>query len=347
MLKGVFDIESILHALSIEPLGTTARGRIKAFCPVHPRRETHPRHWTMDPETGMWHCFSCNQGGSIVTLVTELTDMGVWDAIGWLRSEGLQQIVFERPRVEEEEARAAEQVIAAIDAEDQWALFDPPPREQLESRQILAAGADHFDVRWAKGEADNEFLLRSEAWAFPLLQWDGKFLGYQLKAKKFVKNVPTGVQKERSFFGIAQFPVGDRAVIVESPLDAVRLWGLGYSALAVMGAWMSDAQVELLTASTNKVLVAMDYDAAGRQEARRLLGVLQGMSVQFMDYRVVDRREDGKRPKDVGEMDDDEIHEAILHSRLPHECGRLLGPKPEPKRQFTSRTKRRRRGSVR
>lgn len=344
MLKGVFDIETTLKALGVETLGYTARGRVKAYCPVHPRKENHPRHWSMDVETGMWHCWSCGAGGSLVGLVTDLTDMSVWDAIGWLRSEGLQQITFERPLVEaEEEAKAEERQLAVASTAETWGIFNTPSVEEMRKRNISIDGVLHYDVRWAPGERDNELLLRNEAWAFALLQWDNKFLGYQLKSKKFVKNVPTGVQKDQTFFGIAQFPVGAQAIVVESPLDAVRLWELGYEPLAVMGSFVSVAQLDLLTASTDHVIVAMDYDAAGKAEARRLVTELRGMRTTFMEYRVAERREDGRRPKDVGEMTEPEIHAAIADARFPHECGKLIGPRPErPGRRQSITTRKRR-----
>lgn len=347
VLRGAFDIETILQALDIETVGYTGAGRIKAFCPLHPRRENKPQHWTMDPETGQHHCFSCGAGGSLVSLVCDLTDMDIWEAIGWLRSEGLQQIVFERPRIEDEADREEARQIAVATTEEQWSLFNDPPVEELAARRITLESSQKFDVRWSPpGEKENELLLRNEAWAFPLLQWDAKFLGYQLKSKRYVKNVPVGVQKDQTFFGIAQFPVGEEAIVVESPLDAVMLSELGYFPLAIMGSFLSNAQAELLLASTNRVVVALDYDAAGKAEARRLLTVLQGgMRLRYFEYRVAPRREStGRRPKDPGEMTDGEIVAAMRDAKLPHECGRLLGPKPEPKqRRHSTRSRRRRR----
>ena len=54
--------------------------------------------------------------------------------------------------------------------------------------------------------------------------------------------------------------------LVESPLDAVRLWQCDIPAVSSMGVYVSNDQVTLLARHYSRVVVALDDDLIGRQQ---------------------------------------------------------------------------------
>lgn len=93
-------------------------------------------------------------------------------------------------------------------------------------------------------------------------------------------------------------------VLVEGPTDALRLFGAGAPACAIMGRHFSDAQADIVARHFGRVLVVRDNDKAG---AEMLAKVRDKLSVRGIDVRectISDTvlRSDGKPVKDPGDM---------------------------------------------
>jgi DNA primase len=151
---------------------------------------------------------------------------------------------------------------------------------------------------------------------------DRQLLGYQLRAKGWERNHPENVKKSLTLFGIDKFITERRAILVESPLDAVRLASVGYDgttynghdtsgwvALASFGAAVSPEQMDLVVEHFDDVLVAMDNDKAGWAAVNRIWShYRRRLNLSFFNYSGTDA-------KDVGDMLDDEIHEGVETAR--------------------------------
>lgn len=319
-IQSVFDVERILSAIGIDARRNSS-GEWKAKCPMHYERlgrQDRKPSWSINESTGAHNCFSCMYSGTIVDLVCDLTDMSPWEAMRWLRSEGMQSLdVVYRDIIED----TPEPLLnLAPSFSEQWLSFKRPPKVEREDRHITANACEYFDVRW-----DN-------AWAIPIKDWRGKLMGYQLKSGPFVKNEPEGVQKSNTLFGIDVFPAGETAVLVESPLDVLRLWQAGHHGVASFGVYVSKAQVELLHTFTDRLVLGLDFDAIGRQQARKLYKSLRNTmpDLRFLNYTVA-RGEDGKLPKDVGDMTDEQIDAAVAQAVTASEALtlRLMAAKDE------------------
>jgi DNA primase len=123
---------------------------------------------------------------------------------------------------------------------------------------------------------------------------------------------PKGLPKSTTLFGYQQVYEQDYAVLVESPLDAVRLFGLGIPAIASLGAWVSHEQVALMARCFAAVYIALDNDKAGREGAEKATDMLRRRRCAAIPWRydgLMD--EDGKPAKDVGDVvSDDHLMEA-------------------------------------
>ena len=94
-------------------------------------------------------------------------------------------------------------------------------------------------------------------------------------------------------------------IVVESPLDAVRLTGLGHNAISTYGAIISEDQAKIMRRAS-KVIAAFDNDKAGHtaNEQIRVMARKYGMDLYYFNYRGID-------VKDVGDMTEAEVEHGI------------------------------------
>jgi hypothetical protein len=83
------------------------------------------------------------------------------------------------------------------------------------------------------------------------------------------------MEKSVTLFGFHQCRDSDYCAIVESPLDAVRLFGIGVPAVSSLGAWVSKEQVTLLARNFTSVYLAMDDDKTGHKSVEIVAPMLR------------------------------------------------------------------------
>lgn len=287
------DVLATLERLGIE--GKESGDEFVAPCPKHfertGRNDAHPS-WSINLHTGLFLCFSCGYRGSLYTLVMDLE--GVSDievAKDFVIRGNLQNTLARIPG-------AYRPVINRAGLpESRLGAYTSPPAWALRSRHVTAAACEHYGVLWSTYD---------ESWILPIRDHDGLLLGWQEKSQtsRHFRNFPTGVKKSDTLFGYHKFS-GGQMVVVESPLDAVRLHSEGVvGAVATYGAIVSRKQIQLMTAA-DEVVMALDADEAGRKASRELLQSTRGVlkAVRFFTY-------DG-RAKDPGDMTPDQIRTGI------------------------------------
>lgn len=274
---------------------------IQAWCPAHAERtgkaDTKPSFYFNQVKL-VGHCYSCDwRVGTLEMLVSHLTggpvdDSVILEARSYSLGEAVQHI--------------GRRKAATIDANRvlnwKWKQLRPVPAQLLSFRRLSAAMAAWFEVRY-----DPE----RRCWAIPVHSPHGRLLGWQERQKGAVYNYPEGMVKSGALFAIHRYDT-DRLALVESPLDAVRLYQAGIPAVASYGAEVSDAQIELLARHCSEVYVAMDnprIDAAGKRATDKVLRLLRKRT------GAVPWHYEG-RIKDIGECrTDDEIREMFHKTR--------------------------------
>jgi DNA primase len=124
------------------------------------------------------------------------------------------------------------------------------------------------------------------------------------------------MKKSRTLFGVTATENASQLVVVESPLDCLRVWtATGIDAVAICGSSMSDDQFKLVR-SADRVVIAFDNDTAGQKASAEAVELCRkyGVNGQFFNYSQVSA-------KDPGDMDDDQIAWAIQNAQTY-----LLGP---------------------
>jgi hypothetical protein len=305
-------VEGVLLTLGVE---TTQRGdELLGLCPMHLERtgrEDNNPSWSMNAETGVHHCFSCGYKGTLLTLVGEIKEFTTqWGRVDfdaakdWLRSN--IEVNFEYLARQLEEARNSYVPIPAPVgmSEARLAIFDGAvPDWALSARDLTQDGCTLYGVKWKQS---------NNSWITPIRDSQSKkLMGWQEKSQteRFFRNRPTGVAKSKTLFGLDTFK-GGTMIVVESPLDAVKLASLGvFGGVSTFGASISDDQIRLMKAA-DKLIIAMDNDLAGRKASADMLERTrkEGMECWFLNYQ-------GSEYKDIGDMPEDLVHYCLEGSK--------------------------------
>lgn len=318
-MSTTYDVLAAIDALGID---YTEHGyEAQSICPMHYERtgrEDHSPSWWINLDTGMHICFSCGYKGNLVQLVADVKGFytELWGskervrdsraAEEWLANiaqitpEQMLEILKALPAYQEPIPRPLEM------SEARLAVFTSPPQEQLDRRNITAESAQKYGVLWEK---------QTSRWILPLRDpYFSKLLGWQEKGTtdRYFRNRPAGLTKSKTLFGIENQNV-DFAIIVESPLDCLRLYSAGVDGgLAICGSATSEEQVKLLR-SSQKIIAAFDnpnIDSAGRKASKEMLNWARkyNLNLWFFNYG-------GSGKKDPGDMTDAEIRWGVENAQ--------------------------------
>lgn len=286
-MAGTTDLADFLMSIGVDV--RRAGQEISGRCPVHLSRtgkEDNSPSWSMNSESGLWLCYSCGARGTLPQLIMELTGKDNFDVTQMLMNNSVERL--QMPKWEK-----------TPDVDFHMYLhYEDVPARYLKSRNITAEAARKYGIRW------ND---KNYSWIIPVMDPDGTLLGWQEKAKDFVKNHPRGIKMRHTLFGIERF-TSKTSILVESPLDVVRFASSfdGVQCLGTFGASITKEQLQLAYTVSDKLIVAMDNDKAGIESAKRIfkdMPLLKG-GVYWLKYSHTNA-------KDIGEMTDEELEEAV------------------------------------
>lgn len=282
------EIEGLLKELGIEY--KIMEDEAFARCPSHfPDR--HPS-WSVNLKTGVHHCFSCGYGGNLASLVATVLHLSYPQAVLWVN----ERVGWARVNRWREDVEVTTYAPPAISEAD-LVFFTDPPQEALDSRKITLEAAKLLGVRWN---------TEKNAWIFPIRDpYTNDLWGWQEKSERRFRNYPHGVRKSETLFGMAAFEHDSTAILVESPVDAVRLNVIRRgSGLSSYGVHISGTQFSLIHEFASRLICALDNDLAGIRETARIAGVFKQLPVYVFDYG-------DSVAKDIGDMNDEEIRWGI------------------------------------
>lgn len=294
------DVEKILLRLGIE--GYQRGNNITALCPMHKFikgvEDSNPS-WGIHVDTGVHNCFSCGYKGSLLTLISDVLDLGsLEEAKAWLNEN--HEVDWDLMNKQLEEARNSYVPIKRLVAmsEARLAVFDDAPDWALKERELTLESCNHYSIKWRSSDS---------TWILPIRTLDGGLMGWQEKgqlSRRFF-NRPPGMSKSKTLFGINKFVEG-MMLVVESPLDVVKLHSLGIDGgVATMGAMVSSEQIQLMR-KADKLILALDNDETGKLSTKTLFKQLRKQGIEFYVFNYGDLE-----VKDIGDMPKDQIHFGI------------------------------------
>lgn len=293
------DVVGALEELGLEILKVVDNSEAVVKCPAHMERlgkeDRHPS-FSVNIDSGASNCFSCGFGSTyFADLVEYVTSMNRAEVLAWIRQRGgierARKILFKDDlQIVERE----QEVLTEADL----ALCVPPPPDQCAARHFTQEDAATYGVLWDP---------ITSRWITPIRDPETfELWGWQEKSKRVFLNRPDNVKKSSTLFGIDTLRDygGDTAVLVESPLDCVRILNATGEPFttAGFGKGITDTQLRILAKNYDRLIVALDNDAAGIKIAKQLQKhwITRAMCVYFYDYA-------DSEGKDPGDQSDDEI----------------------------------------
>ena len=300
----MIDVERVLLSLDLS-LYAQRGSEVNGLCPMHKKRtgkEDHNPSWWINSETGAHICFSCGYKGNVYTLVSDVRGVDYQDAREYVNDKADMPIDVLMRRIKElpEYVQPVESIPMS---EARLAVYTDAPDIELKKRFLTREAVDSCGVLWD---------TKNEAWILPIRDAENfSLIGWQEKGARgrFFKNQPAGVKKSKTVFNVQRISEGQPLVVVESPLDAVRLVGLGFSSIATYGAIINEDQAKIMRRA-NKVIAAFDNDQAGKKGAEQMHGFARkyGIDLSFFNYIGID-------VKDIGDMTEVEALRGIRTAR--------------------------------
>lgn len=217
-----------------------------AFCPFHDNKVTPALQ--VNVRKGLYVCFSCGARGSVEGASSIVEASEVLAMLNGLA----------HPRSKHEPSMPEESLARYMGNDEYWIGrgFD------IETIERFQLGFDTINNAAVIPVRDEYGVLR------------GTILRYMNHDDGPKYKNPRGFERRRSFFGA--WLVGehdDTAVLVEGPVDAMRVWQAGHCGLALYGTRFTDEQRRLLSRLGIKhVVLFLDNDRAGKIARRELLG---------------------------------------------------------------------------
>jgi hypothetical protein len=298
-----------------------------ALCPMHEERTGKPDRkpsWSVNRENGYHKCFSCGYGGTFVELVTDLTDLNIFEAYRWIRRHGVrilnrEEMLSLRYDKQLADSHPDEPEKALEISEASLALFFRPPIEEVYARNLTMESIERYDLLWD---------IYEHGWIIPVRMPDTTLIGWQFKSKRDFENYPQGMEKGLCVFGLELLEEGQTAIVIEAPHDCCRVYDAGVEPdvgvpVSTYGAEITDAQMAAILERTDSVIMALDNDTEGMDSTQRIaMGVekrgkvtRRGWATRFRDFRVYNYY--GSRAKDEGEQTDEEIWFGLTNAQTP------------------------------
>lgn len=301
----MIDVEKVLLSLDLQ-LYAQRGAEVNGLCPMHKHRtgkeDRHPSWW-INSETGAHICFSCGYKGNVYTLVSDVKGINYHDARDYVNDKEDMPIDSLMKRIKELPQYVQAEPEQVPMSEARLAIYTDAPEIELKKRFLTRAAVDTHGVLWD---------TKNEAWILPIRDpEDGSLWGWQEKGARgrFFKNQPAGVKKSKTVFGVHIMSSSHDLIVVESPLDAVRLTGLGHNSISTFGAIISEEQAKIMRRAP-RLIAAFDNDKAGHtaNEQIRTLARKYGMELSYFNYTGID-------VKDAGDMTEEEIERGIKTAR--------------------------------
>lgn len=271
-LKRAVSLETVLRHYQVERL-RRRRNRMEGRCPIH--RGQRDDSFRVNLDKNLFHCFSCQAGGSVLDFVAGMERCSIRDAALRLQrwfGPGVPNLAV---------TPASAQLVRKKE------MFNPPLRFTLThvdpAHSYLAGrGIDRVTaVEFGVGFYARRGLMSGRI-VIPIHNGRGEIVAYAGRApddRRPKYRLPWGFHKSLELFNLHRaIAVGSKTVIVvEGYFDCMRVHQAGFpGVVALMGDSLSARQESALLNQFNRVILLLDGDSAGRRASRAIAAQLSG-----------------------------------------------------------------------
>lgn len=270
---------------------------IAVSCPFHKDgQENHPscfvysRHDSEEVEFGVFQCFTCKTKGSLYKLVAQCLECSVEQAKQWLVehfSHTIQEHTLQLTDIDLSKRHEQKQYLDESVLEP-FRYIHP---YIVNKRKISPEIVKKFSVGWNK---------ETDSITFPVWDKHNHLVGIterSVNTKRFYN--PSGVDLPVYLLNFVLNENITEVYVVESQIDALYLWTMGYPAIALIGTGGKKAYNQLKNSGIRIYHLCFDGDMAGRHGAIRFI---KNMSENlFIDVVVL------PEGKDVNDLSKEEF----------------------------------------
>ncbi len=294
----VVDVKNILESIDLEIKSETPK-ELLADCPFC---SDGSGNLSINRESGLYHCWRCGAEdrrarGNLVHLVAVVRGLTHPDATEHILQYGTfatSKQLLRRLReafVSRRHTSRLQSVQGDVDR------FFNPRHPYWKERGISRQTAEIFQLG---------FDERRQHAIMPIMAGDIPVALIRRNTSDFGPRYlyPEGFQKERFLYGLEHAKPEHPLVLVEGPIDALKVSQAGYNGVACLGATFSDFQSRLvLDFGPSYVVLMTDEDLGGQILSTKIWDTYPLRNVYYTEFPS------GR--KDPGEMTTDEIWEAI------------------------------------
>lgn len=255
------------------------------FCPLH--ADSRPS-FCVSINTPVFFCHSCETGGHLSQLEKIISEV---DKKDWAVLQTTPMSV-NSSRLEDKEL-----VLARVSLKDFWEL-----KSAIEDPILLNRGFDPDVIQEWDIRSSPMFIF------IPIRDFHNNMFGMIIRARfdnmsPRYQNMPPKMWKKSNclLFGPNFGIIDDTIIVVEGPLDAVKLYQYGYkNVVSIMGSSLSKTQASMIRKLAGNVFVLHDNDRAGQDM------ILKGHE-QLFPCNVFAPQDSFYKSSDPGDMEKEEI----------------------------------------
>ena len=289
------DVRQVLEEIGYR-IDLESGGWLCGCCPIH--QDAH-RSFAVHEEQGNWVCYASCGSGSLVSLVAEvegLTQQEARQRVLALATDVGVDVLLDMLRGDREPAeyKKKEQVLLYERGKAHRYILD---------RGFTVATLKAFDMGW---DPETRAVVVPVFETGRLVALIKRLVAPTDEQQKY-DTQPAGFHKGGVLFGLDRV-LGEEAIVVEGPLDAIWLHQYGYPGVACLGSALSTEQVTLLRRRVRSVILAFDADEAGEKGRRKAVAAL----IPYMRVRHlrVPQGPDGKK-RDVQDCGPEELKNLV------------------------------------
>ena len=261
------------------------------LCPFHD--DTH-LSCSINLDKGVWICFAgCGQG-SLKTFIWKLSGKP-FDEI----DEELKNKTWELDFSFSEGINLEEESTEVLDYGQD--LLDVPSNHWIYKRGFTS---DIVNKWKCKVNTYNDFVI-------PVEDSDGNTLGWLTRRLQAIPKYlySKGFKKSKALFGMKYLENVDTLFVVEGALDAMWLDQHGYPSVGILGAVISQAQIDLIRSlRPTEVVLCLDNDEAGKKGIEKAtIDMVNKFMLSYIDIP--------KEKKDLQEIKNSETLNKIIKNR--------------------------------
>ncbi|WP_342261774.1 DNA primase [Alphaproteobacteria bacterium endosymbiont of Tiliacea citrago] len=284
-------------------LKSVGDGKFVGLCPFH-HEKTASFH--VNSDNNLFHCFGCGRGGDLISFYSEYNHCDTKKAFN-----DLCEIVG----VEIKQKNVSNSLNKLLD----FFSINNEAIDFLKDRGVNLEFVEKFHLGWCPSfQLVQEFLNRyklnfskfgfksvffkvfQNRVTFPIFDDYGNLVSFggrclDSRDSKYINGADSFVfHKKEILYGLNFIKKKDVIYLVEGYLDAILMQQNGFSAVACMGTAVSKEHIEKLWKHTDKIIICLDGDQAGRKASHKvaLLALKLIRTGKEIDFILLDSNQD-------------------------------------------------------